>query len=224
MTNDHDPTGNRRDDSEEEIEDEGNRASQAASVAKAERWLTGNHVLDATLPDDVAVLLGRLLGNDPVETLGEWVLEVRRHTGGGSIDVEDLCHTDAASPHRGQVAGETYGFRCFYDAVILAALRDEPVDIRTESPSGTLIRATAAGTADLHVTPPTSIFSFGVDESVDPPGPNGPSTGDVYSAICPYVKAFPDSASYANWAETVPAATVALPLSGATDVAEALVA
>ena len=35
---------------------------------------------------------------------------------------------------------------------------------------------------------------------------------------------FPDHGAYEQWAETVPAATVALPLAGATDVASALVA
>jgi len=188
-----------------------------------DRWLTGDPVLEAELPDDVAALLGRLVGDDPVETLGDWVGEVRRHTGGGSIDVEELCHADADSPHRGELDGETYGFRCFYDAVILSALVREPVDVRTESPAGAVIEAEAAGTDDLRVTPETAVFSFGVDESVEPPGEDGPSNGDVYSAVCPYVRAFPDAGAYEEWAASAPAATVALPLSGATDVAEALV-
>ena len=187
------------------------------------RWLTGNPVLEAELPHDVAALLGALIGDDPVETLGDWVAEVRRHTGGGSIHVEELCHADADSPHRGELDGETYGFRCFYDAVILAALVDEPVDVRTESPGGAVIEAEAAGTDDLQVTPEAAVFSFGVDESVEPPGDDGPTNGDVYSAVCPYVRAFPDGEAYEEWAASVPAATVVLPLSGATDVAEALV-
>ena len=187
------------------------------------RWLTGTPVLEAELPEDVAAPLGRLLGDDPVETLGDWVAEVRRHTGGGSIDAEELCHADADSPHRGEFDGETYGFRCFYDAVILAALVEEPVYVRTESPTGAVIEAAAAGTDDLQVTPEGAVFSFGVDEAVEPPGEDGPSNGDVYSSVCPYVRAFPDATAYEEWAASVPAATVALPLSGATDVAEALV-
>ena len=187
------------------------------------RWLTGTPVLEAELPDDVAALLGRLIGDDPVETLGDWVAEVQRHTGGGSIDVEELCHAGGDSPHRGEFDGETYGFRCFYDAVILSALVEEPVYVRTESPAGSVIEAEAAGTDDLQVTPEAAVFSFGVDDSVEPPGEEGPSNGDVYSAVCPYVRAFPDGASYEEWAGSAPAATVALPLAGATEVAEALV-
>ena len=188
-----------------------------------DRWLREESVLDAALPDDVARLLGRLVGDDPVETLGAWVAEVRHHTGGGSIAVDDLCHTDVDSPHRGELDGETYGFRCFYDAVVLAALADEPVDIRTESPGGVEIDATAAGTDDLRVAPPDAVFSFGIDAAVEPPDDGTPSASDVYEAVCPYVQAFPDAAAYESWAESVEAATVAIPLGGTTAVAAALV-
>lgn len=191
--------------------------------AADDRWLTEKPILDAALPADIARLLGRLLNDDPVTTLGAWVTQVRRHTGGGSIAVDDLCHTDVDSPHRGELDGETYGFRCFYDAVVLAALADKPVDIRTESPGGVAIEAIAAGTDHLRVTPPAAVFSFGVDEAVEPPEAGAPSNADVYAAVCPYVKAFPDPAAYEAWAETVEAATVAIPLTGATAIAGALV-
>ena len=194
-----------------------------AGAPVGDRWLPGDAVLEADLPDDVGIRLGRLLGGDPVETLGDWVAEVRRRTGGGSIAVEELCHADADTPHWGGFDERTYHFRCFYDAVVLSALIDDPVDIRTESPEGAVIEAEAAGTDDLRVTPETAVFSFGVDEHVDPPTNERPSKEDVYSAVCPYVRAFPDPAAYEAWAESVPAATVALPLSGATDVAAALV-
>jgi hypothetical protein len=180
-------------------------------------------VLEASLPDEVQRLLGRLLGDEPIETLGDWVTAVRHRTGGGSISVEALCHSETVTPHRGEVGTETYHFRCFYDAVILAALVDEPVDIRTESPDGTVIQATAAGTDHLRVTPADAVFSFGVAESVRPPSGDGSSIADVYAAVCPYVRAFPTLAAYEHWSETVPAATVALPLAGATDVAAGLV-
>jgi hypothetical protein len=86
-----------------------------------------------------------------------------------------------------------------------------------------VIEADAAGTDQLQVTPEEAVFSFGVDESVEPPDEDGPSNATVYSAVCPYVRAFPDENAYEEWAASAPAATVALPLSGATDVAEALV-
>jgi hypothetical protein len=187
------------------------------------RWLSDTPVLESTLPEDVQRLLGRLLGDEPVETLAEWVDEVRRRTGGGEITIEELCHTGPMSPHRAEVGDDVYHFRCFYDAVILAALLDVPVDIQTESPSGKRIEASAVGTDELHVTPSDAVFSFGVAESVEPPGDEGPSNADVYAAVCPYVQAFPDADAYHQWARAVPAATVVLPLEGATDVAARLV-
>lgn len=188
-----------------------------------DRWLTASAVLDAELPDDVASTLGTFLGVASVDTLGEWVDEVRHQTGGGSIAVDDLCHAAEPTNHRGVVDGETYYFDCFYDAVVLSALTESSVEIHTESPDGTTVEATASGTDDLTVTPANAVFSFGVSESIDPPEARDPTHADVYAAVCPYVRAFPSKAAYENWAATVPAATVATPLAGATELAASLV-
>lgn len=187
------------------------------------RWLTETPVLNAHLPEDVERLLGRLLGEGPVETLGEWIGAVRRHTGGGPIGTEQLCHAGTPTPHWGEVQGTRYHFSCFFDAVVLSALVDEPVDIRTESPDGAVVHAKAVGTDTLKVSPETAVFSFGVSETVQPPTEDGPSEVDVYAAACPYVRAFPHPDAYHRWADDVPAATVAMSLPGATDVAAALV-
>jgi hypothetical protein len=187
------------------------------------RWLADDHALDAELPEEVGTALGRILGEESVGTLDEWLTEVRRRVGGGSIAVADLCHADEETGHWGEMDGETYHFQCFYDAVVLSALAESPVDIRTESPDGTVIEATATGTTDLTMTPESAVFSFGVAESVDPPADGEPTHADVYAAVCPYVRAFPDVDAYEEWAETVPAVTVAMPLAGATEVAEKLV-
>lgn len=188
-----------------------------------ERWLPDENVLDADLPDDVQMALGRFLGTDPVETLGEWAATVRTHVGGGSITVDELCLTDRETAHSGRVDGETYHFACFYDAVIMAAVTDRPVDVRTRSPGGTVIEARAVGTDELRVSPREAAFSFGIDRRVEPPSSDGPSLEASYAAICPYVRAFPTREAYERWAATVPAATVATPLVGATELAAALV-
>lgn len=191
--------------------------------ATTERRPVDDAVLDAELPTDVRAALGRLVGRDDVETLGEWIDEVRTRTVGGPVGVQDLCHADEETGHRGELDGETYHFRCFYDAVILSALAETPVDIRTESPDGSAVKARASGTADLSVTPETAVFSFGIEDSVEPPADGEPSHEDVYAAVCPYVRAFPERRAYERWAKSVPAATVALPLEGATEIAAALV-
>lgn len=180
--------------------------------------------LEARLPKDVQVSLGRLLDANSSPTLGEWAGQVRRRVGAdGGIAVEDLCHADGETAHWGEVAGERHYFVCFYDAVVLAALTDRPVDVRTESPDGTVIEAHATGDGDLTVTPEEAVFSFGVATDVEASDDGEVTHEDVYAAICPYVKAFPNEAAYEQWAEDAPAATVGIPLSGATGLASALV-
>lgn len=179
-------------------------------------------VLEAGLPDEFREAMGGFLGGATVETLGDWVDEIRRGTGGGSIALEDLCHEDSPTGHWGDLDGERYHFTCFFDAVVLAALTDRRVDVRTESPGGTVIEATATGDGDLTVSPPETLVSFGVSTG---PGaiPEGkPTHEDVYAAVCPVVKAFPSPQAYEQWAEAVPAATVAMPLEDATELATAL--
>lgn len=201
----------------------GREERDANATTTTDRWLGEDAVLDADLPGDVQAPLGELVGEDAVETLGDWLAEVRRGTVGGAVGIEDLCHAADATGHRGELDGETYHFRCFYDAVILSALAETPVTVRTESPDGTIIEARASGATDLTVTPETAVFSFGVERSVEPPADGAPSHADIYAAICPYVRAFPDGDAYERWARTVPAATVALPLAGATEIAARLV-
>lgn len=186
-------------------------------------WHPGPDVLEADLPPALRRALSEFLDDRSILTLGDWVDEIRRRTGGGSIAIEQLCHADTATDHWGEVDGERFHFLCFYDAVILAALVDEPVDVRTTSPAGTVVTATAAGSDELRVRPEDAVFSFGIDPSVLAAGDGEPSLADVYAAVCPYVRAFPDRAAYETWREQMPAETVAMPLAGATDLAAALV-
>lgn len=179
--------------------------------------------LEAPLPDDVGAALGRLFETQSVPTLGAWVREVRRRTGGGAIAVEDLCHSEDETPHWGKIDGTRHHFVCFYDAVVLAALREQSVDIRTESPDGEPIEMRAIGENELNVSPEDAVFSFGIEAGAGPPADRELRRADVYAAVCPYVKAFPDVESYERWAETVSAETVAMPLAGATEFASELV-
>jgi alkylmercury lyase len=198
-------------------------ASEESTAEATQRVLTGPDVLDATLPEDVQAAFARLLDDDAVDTLGEWTAEIRERTGGGSIGVDDLCHVPGPSDHYGETPDETYHFACFFDAVVLAALVDETVDVHTESPSGVAVEATATDAEDLSATPPEAVVSFGVSEDVDPPADGEPTHGDVYAAVCPYVRAFPNAATYAEWAADAPAATIAVPMTDATAFAAALV-
>jgi len=181
-------------------------------------------VLDAQLPDELRSALGRFVGTESIDTLGEWATEIRRLTGGGAIDVDQLCHTDTETEHWGTAGDERYYFQCFYDAVILAAVENRSVDIHTVSPGGTVVEARAVGNDELSVTPEEAVFSLGIGTDAHDQSGGNPTLQDGYAAICPYVKAFPDREAYEQWADRVPAATVVMPLAGATDVASALVA
>lgn len=180
-------------------------------------------ILDVELPEEVQDALERFLDGARVATLGDWVREVRAGTGGGSIAVEDLCHEQADTGHWGEIDGERYHFTCFFDAVVLAAITDERVEIASESPDGTRVEATVTGDGELTVDPPGTLVSFGIltTEATVPDG--DPTREDVYASVCPVVKAFPSPQAYESWRRTVPAATVAMPLVDATDIAAALV-
>lgn len=218
-------------DSEYDIEmrsDTRGRCGSETRVAGGERdtddWLDGPDVLDARLPDELRSALGRFVGRRSIDTLEEWVAEIRRLTGGGAIDVEQLCHSDEETEHWGTVTDERYYFQCFYDAVVLAAIEKRPVDIRTVSPDGTVVEARADGSDELSVTPEEAVFSLGIGADAHQQSGGDPTLQDGCAAICPYVSALPDREAYERWADTVPAATVAMPLAGATDVAGARVA
>lgn len=190
--------------------------------ATTERLLAGPDVLDAPLPDDVQAALGRLLATDSAATLREWADELTSFTG-GSLDVEDLCHSAEPTSHYGETGGDRHYFACFYDAVVLAALTDAEVAVHTESPTGTPVEATATADGDVTTTPDGALVSFGVDESVKAPTDREPTHADVYAAVCPYVRAFPDAEAYDRWAAETDAATVAVPLADATAFTDALV-
>lgn len=177
---------------------------------------------DELLPPDLQVALARFLGTDSVQTLRTWNRSLREIVGDGRITVDHLCLTSEETPHRGRIDGDTHYFACFFDAVILAALAEEPVEIRTESPQGVEITARVRDYTILNVDPPEAVFSFGIDRHVDPPEEEGPSFQEGYASICPYVKAFPTAEAYRTWATTAPAPTVALPLTAATDLARSL--
>lgn len=186
-------------------------------------WQTGNSILTTNLPEELGSALGRFLGTEPVETFGGWAAAVRDHIGGGDITINELCVTDDETPHWGIVNDNKYYFACFYDAVILAALEETPVDIRTQSPDGTIIEARAVGTDELTVHPAEAVFSFGIEKDVTPPSEEGPSLERGYATICPYVKAFQNREAYDQWASSVHAETIDMPLADATGLAAALV-
>uniref|UniRef100_A0A7D5GNV5 Alkylmercury lyase n=2 Tax=Natrinema halophilum TaxID=1699371 RepID=A0A7D5GNV5_9EURY len=205
-----------------ESEPENEAATEDGSTAPGDRWLGDSSPTEAPLPGDVRTAMERFFGDASITTLEDWTGELRRRTG-GAIEVDELCHADGETDHWGELDGDRYDFQCFYDAVALAEIASEPVEIHTVSPDGTDIEARATGDGELTATPSTAVVSFGttVDGSHLPDGE--PTLEDAYTAICPSVRAFPTRRAYERWAAKTQAATVGMPLSAATAVATELV-
>lgn len=201
-------------------------ASEAQSSDRTEptdRWVGDGPAADAPLPRDVARATSRFYTAGPIETLGDFV-EATRAEAGGSLDVGDLCRVDGRTPHVARTADGTGHFRCFYDGVALAYLADEPVEVHTESPSGTPIALRATPDGEVDAIPSGAVMSLGIaaDATDDPDA--SPTDEEVEGSVCPYVKAFPTRERYRGWAAAVDGATVGLPLTTGTTVAAALTA
>jgi alkylmercury lyase len=197
------------------------REPDAPETDAGARWLDERPALDGSLPSDLARLASEFYGVGDVETLGDYATATRA-AADGNIEVADLCHADGETPHRATTNGETYHFQCFYDGVVLARLRSEPVSIRTESPGGSVVELEVAADGSVTDAPSAAAMSFGIaPEAVT--GDGEPTPEEVYGAVCPYVKAFPSREAYEGWAAATDAATVGLPLTAGLPVATALV-
>lgn len=191
---------------------------QAASPA-GPHWVGDSDPVGATLPDDYQQPMERFLGVNSVETFAEFSAALHSQIDSGALGVENLCHADEPTGHRASTAEETYHFQCFYDAVVLAELVESPVEIRTETPGGEIIEVHADGSGAVTATPEDAVMSFGVHRNVESPAGDESTMETAYSAICPFVKTFPDRERYEAWAHTVPAATVGMELTDATGIA-----
>jgi alkylmercury lyase len=188
-------------------------------TSSADRWLDKRRVMNAPLPPDLTRRMNRLLGEDSLETFDDFVTAIREATGGGSLTVDDLCHAARETPHRATLDGETSHFQCFYDAVVLAHLADESVEIHTESPANEMIEMRASPDGDVDITPSDAVMSFGIAADVTLPTDGRLHSEEVFTAVCPHVKAFSTRDGCERWAESVDGATVGMPLEAGVSIA-----
>lgn len=76
---------------------------------------------------------------------------------------------------------------------------------------------------DPDVTSPRAVMSFGVATDTETPIDDGPTSKEIYEAICPFVKAFSPRESYEHWAENASATTVGMPLTAGVPFAAVFV-
>ncbi len=173
-------------------------------------WLGERPILNVRLPQELARALGDRFGTEPITTLGGFVSFTRRAVD-HPLTATDLCHTTPDEPHYARLGGETHHFVCFFDAVMLAHIADEPVEFHTESPGGEEIEGRIAPTGALTTTPPDVVMSFGVAEANHAEEGADAATA-VEAAICPYIEAFTSREAYQEWAERVAVPTVGMKL------------
>lgn len=194
-----------------------------AQIPATDSWIEARPVKNAEFPTPVADNMSRFFGAS-IDTFDDMVAAIRTVVEGDGIAIDELCHVDSETPHYAKTASETYYFRCFYDGIALAYLVNEPVEIRTETPTKEPIEIQASPGDDVDVTPSDAVMSFGVTTESDVPADETPSAPDVYGAVCPYVKAFYTREDYERWAEDVAATTVGIPLDAGVPIAAALTA
>ncbi|MFC6616192.1 organomercurial lyase [Halopenitus salinus] len=194
-----------------------------AQTPETDSWIEERPVKTAALPEAVGDNMSRFFG-DSIDTFDDMIAAIRTVVEGEGIAIDELCHVDGETPHYAKTENETYHFRCFYDGIALAHLVDEPVEIRTETPTNDPVDIQVSPANGATVTPPDAVMSFGVTTESDVPADEMPTTREAYGAICPYVKAFHTRGDYERWAEDVAATTVGIPLDAGVPIAAALTA
>ena len=184
-----------------------------------------------TLPDDLRPLVATAYGMDgePV-TLGDWIVGFHRRLRAmdtGPFGFDDLYHLDGGDQHVLRTGEERLAFHCVFDPLLVPFLDggpDPPLTIESRLPDGGATITIEVDRDGVTVTPTDAVMSFGVARSLADEPDAGFDPARAYGQICAYGNAFPDRASYEDWAaETDEAATVVVPLRAAVGLARDLV-
>lgn len=177
----------------------------------------GNDYADREVPDEIGQALVALAGGGRLpETLGGLMALADNDVfSPGELDAEEMLVTDD-SRHEVRLPGRTVNTYCILDALVLAFLEGEPVEIETRPPGSDRTIALTASPEGLTGVPEAAVVSFGfsTDLPTDPSAHVGEAPAEVQETIhrlgCPQINLFPDREAYEAWAREADAVTMSL--------------
>lgn len=133
-----------------------------------------------------------------------------------AASVDDLLVTDDDSRHEVGLDDRAVNTYCFLDALVLALLEDDPVDITTRPPGSDETIELTASREGIQGGHDEMVVSFGFSDELprDPDAYADKTTEEIRATThalgCPMINLFPDREAYDAWIQEADA--VAMPL------------
>lgn len=163
--------------------------------------------------------------DDRPETFGDWVRALAHIADRDDIEVNlDMLCTADDSPHEARFDGRTEYYQCVLDPFIVPFLADDidTVEIETRSPINDERIELTVTESGIEADPSDTVFSFGVDATIEEPPEDGVSPIYAYGIFCPYGNAFTSYEEYEEWAVSVDAVTMATGMDAVLEWARAI--
>lgn len=178
------------------------------------------------VPDEIAAALSALAGMDETPTtLGAFDALTRTEAfSPGKATIDEMLITDE-SRHEVQLADRTVNTYCILDALVLAYLTDEPIEVTTRPPGLEETIEFTASREGIQGAEEEMVVSFGFSTALptDRQAYEDSSVEQIHDTThrygCPKINLFPDEAAYEVWAREADAVTMALTLAEALGLA-----
>lgn len=175
----------------------------------------GEDYLEREVPEAIGEALAALAGGgEAPETLGGFVsLADSDVFSPGELDAEAMLITDE-SRHEVRLAERTVHTYCVLDALVLAFLANERVEIETRAPGAADTIVFTASPEGLAGLPEDAVVSFGFSTELptQPSAFEDEAPADVQSTIhelgCPKINLFGTREAYETWARDADAVTM----------------
>lgn len=186
----------------------------------------GDDYVGREVPEPIAEAIAVLAGAEEVpRKLGAFEKLGRTDVlSPGEQSIESMLVSEE-SRHEVRLADRTVHTYCFLDALVLAFLEDEPIEIATRPPDAEEpieLTASSQGIQGAHEEMVVS-FGFANELPTDPAAYEDEPVEEVQATIhehgCPKINLFPDRDGYDAWAREAEAVTMPLPLAEALALA-----